>query len=792
MIVNNPGILSPHLVYKWGPPNQTSRQQACFREQVAVCGLVLIGVASLIAAWQVRVISSPPENPGPFAGDVIAYYLPNLTYSAESLKNGELPLWNPYEFIGMPMFATLEYGPLYPLNALALWLAPGTLHVLSALLHILLFGIFSFLFFRRTLRVEIWAALIGAATGCASGWALSRALMYPDEFRSAVYIPLILLLADNLMKSPRARNAVFLAATLAMQFLGGETEICARTGLLLTAWFTMRAVPALRGKYCAAILQSAAWMLCAVFLAMSFTAVQLFPAIETAREGARALGGLSFRQAMQGGIESRAELFQHMIEGVSDSRAALYTGAPALLLSLAALAYWRRAETVFFAALALVSFELLRGEASFIARAVYYLPTGDWFRFPIRFLPFLVVSVSALASLGFQRLWQALKKSTPVEWLVTVGLLCCCVVVCALWNALRPTMESSSAAGVTVIVTLCAFLARRSPSSIMPRVVLAAILGMGVLGLPLLQFDFDQYSAPRAVNYTGVPESAITFLREHAGPQDRIYVDFAIPDYPRLPKFGTNTRLACISGFSPFVPGSFWSFIRPYLSRRVYDPAASSQETGHVPIGLWGGLALSSGALDAFEILRVRFIITGLGTELFYPHMKRTLPESLPHGLRVVWREDDTTILENSHLLPRAFVVKKPPSQLDIQAILRDARQEAEVESLCPHRIIIHADAKASGTLVLTDQHYPGWRAYVDGVRTEIKPAAGLFRSVSISAGAHEVVFEYRPASFWAGALVSVCSIIGAFFIVVWEVLVSRGGTRRHAVNPAEHPRPFA
>jgi uncharacterized membrane protein YfhO len=60
---------------------------------------------------------------------------------------------------------------------------------------------------------------------------------------------------------------------------------------------------------------------------------------------------------------------------------------------------------------------------------------------------------------------------------------------------------------------------------------------------------------------------------------------------------------------------------------------------------------------------------------------------------------------------------------------------------------------------VTTDLSYPGWRATVDGRRTEIVTANVLYRGVPLGPGAHEIVFRYRPGSFFVGATVSFASI---------------------------------
>jgi uncharacterized membrane protein YfhO len=66
----------------------------------------------------------------------------------------------------------------------------------------------------------------------------------------------------------------------------------------------------------------------------------------------------------------------------------------------------------------------------------------------------------------------------------------------------------------------------------------------------------------------------------------------------------------------------------------------------------------------------------------------------------------------------------------------------------------------------LRDTGFPGWQAEVDGVPTPIYNANYLFRAVPISAGEHQVIFEYRPLSWRYGLVLS------AIGLVAWLLLM--------------------
>ena len=77
---------------------------------------------------------------------------------------------------------------------------------------------------------------------------------------------------------------------------------------------------------------------------------------------------------------------------------------------------------------------------------------------------------------------------------------------------------------------------------------------------------------------------------------------------------------------------------------------------------------------------------------------------------------------------------------------------------------------------MLSDLHYPGWAATVNGESTPIERANHLFRAVRVAPGKSTVRFEYRPASLRRGALVSLASaLLLAALLVRRSVGRSRG-----------------
>jgi hypothetical protein len=95
----------------------------------------------------------------------------------------------------------------------------------------------------------------------------------------------------------------------------------------------------------------------------------------------------------------------------------------------------------------------------------------------------------------------------------------------------------------------------------------------------------------------------------------------------------------------------------------------------------------------------------------------------------------------------------------DPTSVPSDTAGSAEIQVATPTVVRVATDGPTPALLVLADLDYPGWRVRVDGRDSELAAVDGVLRGVLVPAGAHEVEFRYRPASWLAGAAVSVAAL---------------------------------
>lgn len=85
----------------------------------------------------------------------------------------------------------------------------------------------------------------------------------------------------------------------------------------------------------------------------------------------------------------------------------------------------------------------------------------------------------------------------------------------------------------------------------------------------------------------------------------------------------------------------------------------------------------------------------------------------------------------------------------------------AKVTTLEPNKVEVKTEASGPALLVLSANHYPGWRAYVDGQSAEVVRVDYNLRGVAVPAGNHLVTFVYWPKSVLIGLVISLLTLAG-------------------------------
>jgi len=110
-------------------------------------------------------------------------------------------------------------------------------------------------------------------------------------------------------------------------------------------------------------------------------------------------------------------------------------------------------------------------------------------------------------------------------------------------------------------------------------------------------------------------------------------------------------------------------------------------------------------------------------------------------------------------------------SRVNLPSGPRDLSERASVTKLTDTTMEVETYSEKPSFLVTSDLFYPGWRATIDGLPAQIFVANYALRGVQLSAGRHQVRFEFAPRRFYFGAGItglSLAVLLGILFVNRW------------------------
>jgi len=389
--------------------------------------------------------------------DLPGYHLGPAYFTAQCLRAGELPLWDPYTYCGFPLYANpqaqLFYPPAWVFFALSWLLGPGSLLRLlewQVALHVWLAGLLTYALLRR-LGAGLWAALLGATIFQLGGFFASQA-QHLGAVCGAAWLPLAWWCVVDLAERFSWRGMAMLAAALAMSTLAGFPAVTivvfVSCGWLAALQVLLRhARPGLLGAVAAAGLWSGL-----------LAAAQLLPALQLTGLSTAPLRG-QWADPQGGGvplvgllsllIPGHNHIFDLKRYSLSWNPTFLYVycGLPGLTLALAALARWRQKRVAAFALLTLLAGVWMLGSSTPVGGYLFAaLPDGAKAPlYPEFALAAFVLGMAVLAALAADRVF-----GRPGGWLAAAVVVLAAVDLTAAGAGRPPnTMAASDASLVS-------------------------------------------------------------------------------------------------------------------------------------------------------------------------------------------------------------------------------------------------------------------------------------------------------------------------------------------------------
>jgi hypothetical protein len=719
------------------------------------------------------------------AGDQSDQIIPWTTLAWTQVHHGHLPLWNPYEGLGMPLafnWQTVAFSVpslisyLFPLTlsytvqvVVTLVIAGTGMYTLARVLRLgTLASLFAGTVFELSGPMLGWLGWPHAAVLSWSGWLFAAALLVVRGRRRVPSIALVALI-------------------IAAMVYAGQAEILTLAGLALLVFlvvlFIQRTAP-LSGS--GPIRRPVLDLSIAAVAGGALGAPLLLPGLQVISISERGVPGGDPGELIKGNPPLPAHNLVHLLfqgfdglpvagnhwfgypNGYSESAA--YVGIIALVMAVVAVGVRRRRpEVVSFAALAAVM----------VAVAFVPVVVSGLDKLPLigtvlwqRAILLLAFSLSVLAGVGVDAVVRDYRLRSVRRW-TAGGFGAAALGLIALWLFGRGHLDPSDAA-------------IRARSFVWP--LIETVLGLVLAGVLVLTHRRH---------------------REREGLEDRQGVDVG--------RIAGVALLACETAFLVTAGAPLWtSSTTPFVTTPAMAALKSSVGTSTVALGLPycflpPGLGIPENAQIAYGVQELALYdpmipsayysawdanghgSAGIPADSVYCPGVNTASLARLYGVGFVIEPagapgpqggvyDRTLGDDTLYRIPGAAAATLSPLAPDGGLPATEAPgTPVAVTHSSPSVWQLTTSSTEPQVLRLRLTDVPGWHASIDGQAVPLHQFAGVMLQVKVPAGRHTVVLRYWPSSFTAGIALAACAAIGLL-----AALVVDHRRRRRRLTPGE------
>jgi hypothetical protein len=720
-----------------------------------------------------------------FWGTVSTQFVPWQALAFAEVRQGIFPWWNPFNGMGAPLFANYQLAFLYPPTWIAYpfyllggipWMAWSDTVIL--LLHLILGG-FGFVYLTRKLGLPLLSQSVTGIAFAMGGFLIGRL-----EFFSIVYaltwLPWLILAVEALsstriswqerQKSLKPVLAIILV--LIMVLLAGHAQTAWYMACFSGLWLFFRTWQ--RQGWKRALISMAGLMLIGI-VAAGAVSFQLAPTLEYMLNSQRA-SSVDYQTVVTYSFWPwrfltylAPDFFGNPGSGnfwgyASYWEDAVFIGVLPFLMSVGSLLFFRQSRKrqvgqdrgllIFLWASLVVAIILALGKNLPVFPFLYWhIPTFNLFKAPTRWM--LIGSFALILLCGFGlSIWRR-PQGRLLFWVrlgaaagaaVSIGAGSAAVFL----HSVQATFITATAIlGVTLFLATLLWLfipEAASPAAwkkMWPWLVAALVVGDLWLAnyriIPSINIDFY---AP--VSDGVITRSKLLAARTYLSLSDEYQLKYArffrfadfrsIEAWSNIRQAGiANTNLldlqAVANNFDPFLPARYSA----WMDRLEKIPTQNRDDLYQL---------MNVGSVTQLDVARQSGIsvinIRSLGMYQFFAHAKfvHSPEEALDAAIALYSSgkadkplivESDAPSIENNSLQPLNFQV------------------QSSVEYFLPTRQIVDVDSSVDFWLFESETYYPGWKVKVDGAKSALLPADGMFRAVWLKNGKHRVEFYYQP-----------------------------------------------
>ncbi len=481
-------------------------------------------------------------------GDTLYYIYPYWEHRARAFLSGQIPLWNPYIFMGSPFLANPQAGVLYPPNWLLTPFSTTNAVKIAIVTHLWIAAFGTYRLALHALGISKSSAIV-AALLFALGGHMTAKVEQVNQLQALAWLPWILLAAHKLIQDVRRqnkliRNGLIFSMLLALQLIAGHTQSSFISILAVIVWsctlvtckiehsssHSTQSWFAIAAVYVRILIPIFVCIISALLIA----AAQIIPAFELSQLSLRSSGlpmpdALSFsvHPKMLGHVLLPAYVRPVFTEFIG------YLGITALMLAILGCYQLSHKEkqSIILPALILALIGIVLAMGSY--NPLYWIltkfaPGFNLFRVPARWLVLWALGAALLAGSGYESLRiQSHKKYAP-----QILLTCLSVLVLVTLNYLStnyippgetgPLPQPDSVDLYFWIIFLAISVLTLTPSLHRVRTTFLSLLITIEIGLASLNLPINDLTTPDAYYDIRAPMTPLLVHRDKQSNMGRV------------------------------------------------------------------------------------------------------------------------------------------------------------------------------------------------------------------------------------------------------------------------------
>ncbi len=744
----------------------------------------------------------PHKAQGP---DVIRESFPWKSFVIDTLKKGQIPFWNPYNFSGNSLMANLQSAVFYPFNVIFFMFSFPIAWSIFIFIAPLLAAFFTYLFLRE-LRLSTPSSIFGGIVYAFSSYMVVW-MEYGNITHTYLWLPLALLFTEKLTKRFTRRSFFLLILTLFLAILAGYIQGFFYMALFVVLYFSAKLWPERRVRKKRFVL---------LFLALLFPVLlTLFQILSTARIFKYSTrGNYTLSQIQQllnpwwyaitvvipdffGNPAAR----NHWFTGTYIERVS-YIGLIPFIFALSALfSFRKRKEIAIFGIVFIGTFFLTLD--LFVTKYIFTIPIPTISTtVPTRILGLFQFCGSILAAFGLEVFLQKRNKKNIIIALVTVLSLIFVSWILIFsppqffadnkWTTHREVTKRNLIlpTGFTfifLILFLLQFYEKKFFTRGINTIRYLAIFTLFLITILDLFYFFHKITPFSPKEFIYPKTDVVEYLKQHAG----IYRFWGYGAAYITSNFQTYDKTFSPEGDDPLHIKPYTELLETSGNGKV--PDVLSRPDANIAPG-YGEKDLDSNYYrqKVLNVVGVKYILNkdeSLGKE--YRPITSTFNDK---KYKLIWQKSPWQVYENLHVVPRAFltnnyiviedknkffqkffdknfnesstIILNEDPKLDPTPLKTSIVKFLDYQ---PNSVTLETNADSNALLFLSDNYYFSWRAFLDGNETKIYLADYTFRAVPVPKGKHTVRFYYNADFFKIGLILSIFSavILGIFLIKI-------------------------